>query len=163
MVERQYFPGLCHGLQPDYSSTGPGISADLSAIRAVAQSRILSLDKPPPISDITGLQFYGWQRSIRTSLTTNHKFMPNSISAKKRLRQDKVRRARNRSVKSAMRTQIKKVLAAVDAGDMEAADKEYVLAARKLDKAGSNKVIHKNTAARYKSRLQSRIKKARQA
>lgn len=89
--------------------------------------------------------------------------MPNSISAKKRLRQDKVRRARNRSVKSAMRTQIKKVLAAVDAGDMEAADKEYVLAARKLDKAGSNKVIHKNTAARYKSRLQSRIKKARQA
>ena len=87
--------------------------------------------------------------------------MPNSNSAKKRLRQDKVRRARNRSVKSALRTQIKKVHTAVDGGDVEAAEKEYVVAARKLDKAGSSKVIHRNTAARYKSRLQKRIKSAK--
>lgn len=87
--------------------------------------------------------------------------MPSSKSAKKRLRQDKVRRARNRSVKSAMKTQIKKVHAAVDAGDFETADKEFVTAARKLDKAGANKVIHKNTAARYKSRLQKKIQIAR--
>ena len=87
--------------------------------------------------------------------------MPNSNSAKKRLRQDKVRRARNRSVKSALRTQIKKVHTAVEAGDLESAEKEFVTASKKLDQAGSRKVIHKNTAARYKSRLQKRIKSAK--
>jgi len=89
--------------------------------------------------------------------------MPNNNSTKKRLRQDKVKRARNKSTKSSMKTQIKKVHAAVQAGDFEAAEKEFVLAVRKLDKAGANKVIHKNTAARYKSRLQHHIKKAKQA
>lgn len=87
--------------------------------------------------------------------------MPNTKSAKKRLRQDKVRRANNRSVKSAMKTQIKKVTTAVDAGDFETADKEFVLAVKKLDKAGAHNVIHKNTAARYKSRLAKRIKAAK--
>lgn len=89
--------------------------------------------------------------------------MPNSLSAKKRLRQDKVRRAHNRSVKSAVKTQVKKVKAAVDSGDIETAEKEYVLAAKKLDQAGANNVIHKNTAARYKSRLQKRIRTAKAA
>ena len=62
-----------------------------------------------------------------------------------------------------MKTQIKKVHAAVDAGELDVADQEYVLAARKLDKAGANNVIHKNTAARYKSRLHKRIKTAKSA
>ncbi len=84
--------------------------------------------------------------------------MPNSISARKRLRQNKVRRHRNRSTKSAMKTQIKKVTTAVEAGDADTAEKEFVEAARKLDQAGANRVIHKNTAARYKSRLQKKIK-----
>ena len=84
--------------------------------------------------------------------------MPNTLSAKKRLRQNKARRARNRSIKSSIRTQIKKVSAAVEAGDVEAADQEFVQAARKLDKAGSQRVIHRNTAARYKSRMQKKIK-----
>ena len=83
--------------------------------------------------------------------------MPNTNSAKKRLRQNKVLRLRNRSIKSDMRTQMKKVSAAVEAGDLETAEKEYQGAARKLDRAGARKVIHKNTAARYKSRLQKRI------
>lgn len=89
--------------------------------------------------------------------------MPNSNSAKKRLRQDEVRRGRNRSIKSAVKTQIKKVKAAVEAGDVETAEKEYVVAARKLDIAGANKVYHKNTAARYKSRLQKKIAAAKKA
>lgn len=89
--------------------------------------------------------------------------MPNTKSAAKRLRQDKVRRARNRSAKSAVKTQIKKVNAAVVAGDIEKAEKEYVVAAKKLDKAGAKKVLHKNTAARYKSRLQKKIRAAKQA
>lgn len=83
--------------------------------------------------------------------------MPNSKSAKKRLRQNKTHNARNRSVKSAIRTQVKKVHAALDSGNVESAEKEFVQAARKLDRAGANKVIHKNAAARRKSRLQKRI------
>ena len=89
--------------------------------------------------------------------------MPNTKSASKRLRQDKVRRARNKSAKSAVKTQMKKVTAAVTAGDVETAEKEYHLAARKLDQAGSSKVLHKNTAARYKSRLQKKIRAVKQA
>ncbi len=84
--------------------------------------------------------------------------MPNTKSAGKRLRQNKVITARNRSTKSAMKTQIKKVIAAVDAGDVEKAETEFRLAAKKLDRAGSSNVIHKNAAARQKSRLQRRIK-----
>jgi small subunit ribosomal protein S20 len=89
--------------------------------------------------------------------------MPNTKSAKKRLKQDKVRRANNKSAKSAVKTQMKKVLAAVDARDIATAEAEFVAAARKLDQAGSGKVIHKNTAARRKSRLQRRIVAAKKA
>lgn len=87
--------------------------------------------------------------------------MPNTKSARKRLKQDKVRKVYNKSIKSAVKTQVKKVVAAIDAKDIAAADSEYSLAARKLDKAGSRKVIHKNTVARRKSRLQKRIKAAK--
>jgi small subunit ribosomal protein S20 len=87
--------------------------------------------------------------------------MPNSASAEKRLRQNKVRQARNKSIKSAMKTQIKKVVAAVDAGEIETAEAEYKVAAKKLDQAGAKKVIHKNAAGRKKSRLQQLIRKAK--
>ena len=89
--------------------------------------------------------------------------MPNSKSAKKRLRQDTVRRLRNRMVKSAMRTQLRKVRDAVTAGDIEKAQDEYRDAARRLDRAGARNIIHPNKAARTKSRLQKLIKKAKQA
>ena len=87
--------------------------------------------------------------------------MPNTASAKKRLRQNVVLRARNRSLKSAVRTQMKKVVAAAEAGDIAKAEEEYKTAARKLDQASSKGVFHKNTAARKKSRLQRMIKKAK--
>ena len=89
--------------------------------------------------------------------------MPNSNSAKKRLRQNKVHKGQNRSIKSAIRTQIKKVNAAVTAGDIGTAETEFVVAARGLDKAGAKNVIHKNAAARRKSRLQKKILAAKQA
>jgi len=88
--------------------------------------------------------------------------MPNSKSAEKRLRQDEVRRARNRSAKSAMRTQIRKVREAVDAGDAERAEQEFQVAAKKLDRAGAKNVIHRNKASRTKSRLQKAIKAIKQ-
>ena len=87
--------------------------------------------------------------------------MPNSQSAAKRLRQDKVRQARNKAVKSAMKSQIKKVVAATEAGDVETAEAEFKLAAKRLDRAGTKGVIHKNAAGRKKSRLQRAIKAAK--
>lgn len=87
--------------------------------------------------------------------------MPNSLSAAKRLRQAKVRQARNKAVKSAVKTQIKKVLAAVEAGEIEQAETEFRLAAKRLDRAGAKGVIHRNTAGRQKSRLQKAIKAAK--
>lgn len=87
--------------------------------------------------------------------------MPNTASAKKRLRQSVVRNARNKSVKSAVKTQIKKVTGALEAGDIATAEAEFKVAARKLDKAGASNVIHRNVAGRKKSRLQHAIKKAK--
>lgn len=89
--------------------------------------------------------------------------MPNSKSAKKRLRQDKARTAHNRSLKSAVKTQVKKVLTAVQDGDIEKAETEYKIAQKKLDKAGSQRLMHPNAAGRRKSRLQKAIKAAKSA
>lgn len=89
--------------------------------------------------------------------------MPNSSSAKKRLRQNEKRRLANRTIKSAMRTQIRKVREAVDQGNFDLAETEARVAAKRLDRAGSKGVIHRNTAARTKSRLQHLIKTAKTA
>ena len=83
--------------------------------------------------------------------------MPNTKSAKKRLRQDQVRRERNRATKSVIRTSIKKVLNALREGNVEQAETEFRQAARCLDRASCRGVIHKNMAARRKSRLAKRL------
>lgn len=88
--------------------------------------------------------------------------MPNTKSAKKRLRQTEVRRDRNKSVKSALRSQLRKVREAVQAGDVGTAESAMLVATKRLDRAGQKNVIHKNKAARTKSRLQKLIKKAKQ-
>ena len=87
--------------------------------------------------------------------------MPNSASSKKRLRQNEVLRVRNKAVKTAVRTQIKKVRVDVDAGEIEKAETEYREAAKKLDKPGAKGIFHNNKSARHKSRLQSLIRKAK--
>jgi small subunit ribosomal protein S20 len=84
--------------------------------------------------------------------------MPNTASAKKRMRQDAVRRARNRSTKSSLRTQLRKVREAVTAKEVEKSQTEFRLLVKKLDKAAARKVIHANTAARTKSRLSRAIR-----
>jgi small subunit ribosomal protein S20 len=89
--------------------------------------------------------------------------MPNTKSAAKRLRQNLAHRARNRSVKSAIRTQMRQVREAVKEGDVAKAAQQFRLAAKALDKAASKKVIHRNTAARLKSRLQNSIKSGKAA
>jgi small subunit ribosomal protein S20 len=79
--------------------------------------------------------------------------MPHTSSAKKRLRQYEKRRLRNRAAKSAIKTQIKKVLAVAKEGSLEQLRQEYNLAAKRLDKAAAKRVVHPNLAARKKSQL----------
>lgn len=88
--------------------------------------------------------------------------MPNTKSAKKRLRQNIKRRTRNRAVKSSLKTQIKKVRATALSGNGEQAEAEYRLACKKLDQAAAKGVIHRNTAARHKSRLSARLRAGKQ-
>ncbi len=66
-------------------------------------------------------------------------------------------------MKSAMKSQIRKVRELVEAGDVESAEQAFRLAAKKLDRAGAKNVIHPNRAARTKSRLQRLIKKQKTA
>jgi small subunit ribosomal protein S20 len=85
--------------------------------------------------------------------------MPNTTSAKKRLKQNIARNARNRSTKRAIRTEYKKVLAAVSAANIEQAETELRTVTKKLDQAAAKNVIHRNAAARVKSRLSAKVKK----
>lgn len=89
--------------------------------------------------------------------------MPNTKSAEKRLRQNAVRRVRNRSMRRAVRSQCRKVREAVVAGDVERAETEFRMAAKRLDQAGAKRIIHPNSAARVKSRLSAAIKAIKQA
>ncbi len=76
--------------------------------------------------------------------------MPNTKQAKKRVLQTEKRRESNKRATSAMRTAVKKVLQAPTAEEAQAGLPE---AMKKIDKAAKHKIIHKNTAARKKSRL----------
>ncbi|MDH5710046.1 MAG: 30S ribosomal protein S20 [Gammaproteobacteria bacterium] len=84
--------------------------------------------------------------------------MANSASAKKRARQAVVRRSRNMSDRSMMRTSIKKVYYAVEAGDKAAAEAAYKEACPMIDRMAGKGVIHINKAARHKSRMNSNIR-----
>jgi len=89
--------------------------------------------------------------------------MPNTTSAKKRLRQSLEQRARNRAGRSTLKSFVRRVLAAIEAGDLDKAKAEYRQTAIKLDKAGAKGLIHPNKAGRIKSRLQKRLKSAKAA
>ena len=84
--------------------------------------------------------------------------MANIQSARKRARQGEQRRLHNIALKSRMRTRMKAVLKAVQAGDKEAANTEFRAAVPAIDKAASKGLIRKNRAAQYKSRLNARVK-----
>jgi small subunit ribosomal protein S20 len=88
------------------------------------------------------------------------KNMPNTASAKKRLRQNEKLRIHNRAKKSALRTQIRKVREAVQAGDTEKSQAELRLTQKRIDQAAAKNLIHKNAAARTKSRLVKLVKAA---
>lgn len=83
--------------------------------------------------------------------------MANIKSSIKRAKTSVERNAHNTAIKSAMRTAIKKVEAAIVNNDVTAAKELYIDAAKKLDKAATKGIIHKNAAARQKSRLAQKI------
>jgi small subunit ribosomal protein S20 len=84
--------------------------------------------------------------------------MANTPQAKKRARQAEKNRVRNAGQRSNLRTFVKKVLAAVKAGNKEQAQAAFKIATPILDSAVNKGLIHKNKAARGKSRLNAKIK-----
>lgn len=84
--------------------------------------------------------------------------MANTISARKRARQSERRRLRNNSARSQFRTYVKKVLLAIHKGDKEAANDAFRTAVPIIDRMAHKGIIHKNKAARHKSRLNARIR-----
>jgi small subunit ribosomal protein S20 len=87
--------------------------------------------------------------------------MPNHKSAEKRVRQNEKRRDNNRSNRSRLRTSIKKLRAALaGSGSMEEAATLLPATISTIDKAVQKGVLHRNAAARYKSRLTTRVNQA---
>lgn len=84
--------------------------------------------------------------------------MAHSLSAKKRVRQNAKRRVRNRARKSMVKTQIKHFLKAISEGNAENAKEQYRLLVKRVDKVAASSTMHKNTAARIKSRMNKRLK-----
>ncbi len=84
--------------------------------------------------------------------------MANTVQARKRARQAVKQRAHNMSLRSTLRTAIKKVQKAVEAGDKTAAQAVFKESQGIIDSISDKKIIHKNKAARHKSRLSAAIK-----
>lgn len=83
--------------------------------------------------------------------------MPNHKSAEKRVRQNEKRRLVNRSNKSRVRTQVKKLRSALSASDKSLSQELLNPTISIIDKAVNKGILHKNTAARYKSRLTAHV------
>lgn len=85
--------------------------------------------------------------------------MANTAQARKRARQSDVRNEHNVALRTKLRTFIKKVISAIATGNKVAANDAYKAAQPVIDKMSSKGIIHKNKAARHKSRLNQQIKK----
>lgn len=84
--------------------------------------------------------------------------MANSAQAKKRARQAEATRQRNASLKSELRTAVKKVKKAIATGDKAAATKQLQQSQSDIDRIADKRIVHKNLASRTKSRLAQAIK-----
>ncbi|MCP5180036.1 MAG: 30S ribosomal protein S20 [Pseudomonadales bacterium] len=84
--------------------------------------------------------------------------MANSAQARKRVRQAEKQRRQNASQRSMTRTAVKRVIAAIEARDVDAARAAYTRAVPILDNMVSKGILHKNKAARHKTRLNAHIK-----
>jgi small subunit ribosomal protein S20 len=84
--------------------------------------------------------------------------MANTAQARKRARQSVQRNAHNSAQRSEMRTALKKVRKAIATGDKAAAEAQLRASQSVIDAIADKRIFHKNTAARYKSRLAAAIK-----
>lgn len=84
--------------------------------------------------------------------------MANSAQARKRARQAADTRVRNASLKSTLRSAVKKVKKAIATGDKAAAQKVFLASQAVIDRISDKRIVHKNTASRHKSRLAQAIK-----
>lgn len=84
--------------------------------------------------------------------------MANSVQARKRARQASEQRDHNMSLRSTLRTAIRKVRKAIDAGDKVEAQTVFQASMSVIDRVADKKIVHKNKASRHKSRLSSAIK-----
>ena len=89
--------------------------------------------------------------------------MAHSLSAKKRIRQNAKHRARNRARKEQIKDQVKIFNNAMTGGDLAKAEQELRKVTQRLDKVAAKGTIHKNTAARRRSRMTLRLNAARAA
>lgn len=89
--------------------------------------------------------------------------MPNTRSAKKRIRQNEKRRLRNMSIRSRARSAVRQARLAIQTGEAAEAEKAVRQAVQELDKAVSKGVLHRNNADRRKSRLMKHLNRAEQA
>ena len=88
--------------------------------------------------------------------------MPNKLHRAKRVRQSTARRARNRWRKRTIKTKTDGFLKAIQAGDVATAEEAFRDVSRELDRVSSTSTMHKNTAARRKSRLSRRLRDLKQ-
>ena len=95
---------------------------------------------------------------FRSNLILGVLILANSAQAKKRARQAEKRRQHNTSLRSMMRTAIKKVVYAIDAGEKDTASEAYKKAVPVIDSMANKNIITANKAARHKSRLNTRIR-----
>lgn len=89
--------------------------------------------------------------------------MAHSLSAKKRIRQSLKRRARNRARKDLIKDQVKGFQSAIAGGDLSKAETELNKTVQRLDRTAAKGTIHKNTAARRRSRMTKRLNAAKAA
>ena len=85
--------------------------------------------------------------------------MAHSLSAKKRIRQNAKRRARNRARKSELKGEVRKLTDAIHVQKIEEAQQQLRRVVKKIDQIAAKGTLHKNTAARKKSRLSKRLNK----
>jgi small subunit ribosomal protein S20 len=86
--------------------------------------------------------------------------LPNKKQQEKRMRQDERRRMRNRSRKTEIKTFTKKFEATLSQADQDASKAALVAVVSLLDRAATDKIVHKNNAARHKSRLTAKYQAA---
>lgn len=89
--------------------------------------------------------------------------MANSVSARKRIRQNEARNEMNKARKSAFRTEVRRLLTLAAKGSIVEANAALGKAMSSIDKAAKKRSIHPNAASRYKSRLHRAITRAKKA